>query len=258
MAPNITESIFALGCGDKLVGVTDFCIYPAQALALPKVGGFFNPNLEKITVLRPDLIILQGKHEKMDGFCRAKKIPALHVAMDSLDTIYGGIVALGDALDASRQARELNHAIRQELEAVCRDVSGFPRKRVFISLGRAMGSMANLYTVGGSSFLSELVQKAGGDNIFVDVKQPYPEASKESLIKRAPEVILEVRPGEHFTEAQHKQLAAEWDVFSDIPAVADRRIHVVTENFVLVPGPRIGKAARILAQSIHGEMKDGR
>jgi hypothetical protein len=114
--------------------------------------GFFNPNLEKITALRPDLIILQGKHEKMDGFCRAKKIPALHVAMDSLDTIYGGIVALGDALGASRQARELNHAIRQELEAVCGAVSGFPRKRVFISLGRAMGSMANLYTVGGSSF----------------------------------------------------------------------------------------------------------
>jgi len=257
IGPNITETVFALGQGDRLVGVTDFCVYPAEARVLPRVGGFFNPNLEKITALRPDLIVLQGKHDKVDGFCRAKKIAALHVAMDSLATIYGGIAALGDALGTSKRARELNNAIRHQLEAVRQAVSRFPRKRVFISLGRAMGSMANLYTVGGPSFLSEAVQMAGGDNIFVDVNQPYPEASKESLIKRAPEVILEMRPGESFTDAQQKQIVADWDIFPNIPAVADHRVHVVTEDFVLVPGPRIGKAARVLARTLHGEIQDG-
>jgi iron complex transport system substrate-binding protein len=257
MGPNITETVFALGRGDCLVGVTDFCIYPAEARALPRVGGFFNPNLEKMTALRPDLVVLQGRHEKVDGFCRAKQIAALHVAMDSIATIYGGVAALGDALGASREALELCNTIRFELEAVRKAVKRFPRRKVFISLGRAMGSMANLYTVGGPSFLSEVVDIAGGDNIFFDVNQPYPEASKESLLKRAPEVILEMRPGERLSEAQQGRIVAEWNVFGDIPAVVHQRIYVVVEDFVLVPGPRIGKAARVLAQTLHGDIRDG-
>ncbi|MBW2109114.1 MAG: ABC transporter substrate-binding protein [Deltaproteobacteria bacterium] len=194
IGPNITETVFAIGRGDFLVGVTDFCVYPPQALALPKVGGVFNPNLERIAVLNPDLVILQGRHEKLDTFCRARGIETLHMAMDSLSSIYQGIVAMGRALGASKQARTLNTAIHGKLEAVRRAVAPFPRQKVFISLGRAMGTMSQVYTVGGSSFLSEILSVAGGDNIFADVNRPYPEASKESLLKRSPDAIFLVLP----------------------------------------------------------------
>ena len=253
MAPNITETIFALGCGERLIAVTDFCIFPPEAKELPRVGGHFNPNLERFTVLRPDLVIVQGKHDKMDRFCRKKGIPILHVRMDSLSSIYDGILELGRVLDCTGRAQKLCAAIRGELEQIRENVSNRSRKKVFVCLGRSPGSMASLYTAGGPSFVSEILQIAGGENIFSDVTQPYPEASKESLVKRAPEIIVETRPGENITDVQRRQIISEWDVLRGIPAVSNRRVYVLTEDFLLVPGPRVGAAARCLAQTLHGE-----
>jgi iron complex transport system substrate-binding protein len=254
MAPNITETVFALGCGDRLVAVTDFCVYPPEALALPKVGGFYNPNLERMAVLNPDLVLLQGKHEKVDRFCDGRHIRVLHVAMDSLASIYSGIGRLGEALGVPDRAAGLNRAIGNDLEAVRRAAHRHSTRKVFVSLGRAMGSMANLYTVGGTSFLSEVLRIAGGENVFGDVKLPYPEASKESLVRRAPEVILEMRPGEAMAPERQRQIVAEWAVFKTIPAVRDGKVFLVTEDFVLVPGPRVAAVARILAGTLHGEL----
>ncbi|MCK4390158.1 MAG: ABC transporter substrate-binding protein [Desulfobacterales bacterium] len=257
MAPNITETIFALGCGDCVVAATDFCTYPAEARALPKVGGYFNPNLERLTALCPDLLILQGKHEKVDAFCRAKGIPVLHVAMDSISSIYRGIVDLGSALHRPERAEHLCTTIRHQLEAVQKEVAGYPRQKVFICLGRAPSGMTNLYTAGGPSFISEILQIAGGDNIFADVTQPYPEASKESLLKRAPEIIIEMRPGEDISDLRRRQIIAEWDILRGVPAVSNRRVYVLTEDLLLVPGPRVGVAARFLAKPLHPEIQDG-
>jgi iron complex transport system substrate-binding protein len=254
MAPQITETIFALGCGGRLVAVTDFCVYPPEAKELPGVGGYFNPNLEKLTALHPDLIILQGEHEKVDRFCRKKGIHILHVRMDSLSSIYEGIYKLGSILDCPEQAQKLCDAIRGELEQIREKTAGQSRKKVFVCLGRSPGSIANLYTAGGPSFVSEILQIAGGENIFSDVTQPYPEASKESLVKRAPEVIIEARPGEKITDVQRRQIISEWNVLRAIPAVANSRVYVMTEDFLLVPGPRVGASARCLAQTLHEEL----
>ena len=257
MAPNITESIFALGCGDRLVGVTDFCLFPVEARALPKVGGYYNPNLERLTVLRPDLVVLQGKHEKVNAFCRAKDIGVLHVAMDSISSIYGGIVDLGEALQCPVRAKNLCTGIRKELEAVRSDVAGFARHKVFVCLGRAPAGLTSLYTAGGPSFISEILQIAGGDNVFQDVTVPYPEASKESLLKRAPEIIIELRPGEDLSDLRRSQIISEWNILRGIPAISNHKVYVLTENFLLVPGPRVGLAARFLARTLHQDIQDG-
>lgn len=257
MAPNITETIFALECGDRLVGVTDFCLFPVEARAIPKVGAFYNPNLERLTALRPDLVVLQGKHEKVDAFCRAKGIGVLHVAMDSISSIYGGIVDLGEALQCPERAENLCTGIHKELKAVRSDVAGFARHKVFICLGRAPAGLTSLYTAGGSSFISEILQIAGGENVFQDVTLPYPEASKESLIKRAPEIIIELRPGEDLSDLRRSQIISEWNTLRGVPAISNHKVYVLTENFLLVPGPRVGLAARFLARTLHQEMQNG-
>lgn len=255
MAPHITETIFALGCGDRVIAVTDFCVYPPEAKKLPRVGGFYNPNLEKLTALHPDLIILQGKHEKVDRFCRKKEIPVLHVRMDSLSTIYKGIQKLGSVLGCPERAQKLCSAIRDDLDEVKEMTDGRPRKKVFVCLDRSPGSITSLYTVGGPSFVSEILQIAGCKNVFSDVTQPYPEASKESLIKRAPEIIIEARPGQEITDIQRRQIVSDWNVFRAIPAVADKKVFVMTQDFLLVPGPRVGASARCLARTIHGKLE---
>jgi len=257
MAPSITEIIFALEKEDSLVGVTDFCSYPPETSSLPKVGGYLNPNLEKLVILRPDLVIIQGNHEKLEKFCKKRGISILYVNMDSISTIYRGIETLGRALNCRERAGNLCTYISNGLESIQRDVSRATRQKVFICLSRSPGSLANLYTVGGSSFISEILKLAGGVNIFDDVMQPYPEASKESLIKRAPEIIIEMRPGENISSDRRKQIISDWDSFQGVPAIKNKRIHILTEDFILIPGPRVAVAARLIAETLHPEIKDG-
>ena len=257
MAPSITEIIFALEKEDSLVGVTDFCSYPPETRSLPKVGGYLNPNLEKLVTLKPDLVIIQGNHEKLEKFCKKRGISILYVNMDSISTIYQGIETLGRALHCRERARTLRTQISYGLESLQRDVNRATRQKVFICLSRSPGSLANLYTVGGSSFISEILKLAGGVNIFDDVMQPYPEASKESLIKRAPEIIIEMRPGEKISANRRKQIISDWDSFQGVPAIKNKRIHILTEDFILIPGPRVAVAARLIAETLHPEIKDG-
>jgi len=253
IGPNVTETLFALGRGDRVVGVSDFCNYPPEALGVAKVGAFINPNLEKITALRPDLVVVQGMQEKMDRFCKSRGIPILHVHMNTLSSIYSGILNLGRKFDAIKRAYELCEEIQAQIERISKEVAPYPPRKVFICLGRADGGLTNLFTAGGSSYISEILEVAGGENIFGDLKHPYPEVSKESLIKRGPEVILEMRPGESIPDFRQSRILGDWQILQGIPAISTGAIHILTEDFILVPGPRVGMATRFLARTLHPE-----
>jgi iron complex transport system substrate-binding protein len=254
LGPNITETIFALGQGHCLVGVSDFDNYPAEVRELPRVGGYLTPNLERLLALRPDLVLLHGKHEKMDTFCRNKGIQVVHVAMDSLASVHSAITQLGEVFQCPERAAGLSSTIRNDLEALGRTVSPYQRPRVFVCLWRSAGGLSGLGTVGKGSYVGELLEVAGGDSIFKDVAIPYPEASKESLMKGKPEVILELRPGEEISDEQKRALISDWQVLRTVPAVQSGRIHILTDDFLLVPGPRMGLAARAIARALHPEM----
>jgi iron complex transport system substrate-binding protein len=255
MGPNLTETIFALGSGDHVVGVTDFSNYPPEVKTLPKVGGYINPNLERITALRPDLVIVRGKYEKVDKYCRSRGIRIVHINMDSLVSIYQGIKEVGRIFDKREKAQAVCRTIRNQLEKVSRKAARYPRQKVFVCLGRAPGSLSSIYTAGGPSFVTEILSVAGGENIFEDVKQPYPEASKESLIRRSPEVILEMRAGEKISESRRRQIVNDWKILRGVPAITKERIYVLTEDFLLVPGPRVGIAARFLLETLQAEIQ---
>ncbi|MBW1988367.1 MAG: ABC transporter substrate-binding protein [Deltaproteobacteria bacterium] len=253
MAPSITEIVFALGQGHRVAGVSDFCTYPPEALEKPSVGGHLNPNTERITVLGPDLVILQGKSEKTARFCEKRGIPMLFVDMDSIPTIYKGIRTIAKTLSCVDRGEALIRDIQARLDEVKKRIAGKKRRSVFICIGREPGGVASLYTTGGNSFVSQLVEIAGGDNIFADVNHPYPEASKEVLIRRAPEVILDIRLGRDISPEQAQKLKAAWKVLRGVPAVENGEIHVLTRDFLLVPGPRVGLATQRFAEVLHGE-----
>lgn len=257
MAPNITETVFALDCGHRLVGVTDFCIYPPETAALPKVGGYVNPNFERLLVLRPDLVLLHGRHEKVDAFCRDRGIQVAHVAMDRLSSTFSAITQLGKILGCPEQAAHLATAIRHDLKALRKKVSAYKRPRVFVCLWRSAGGLTGLGTAGWGSYVGDLLEAAGGENLFKEVASAYPQASKESLIKRKPQVILELRPGDQISYGQRQQLISDWQVLRTVPAVQSGRIHILTDDFLLVPGPRVGLAVRAIARALHPEVDHG-
>jgi len=251
MAPNVTECVFALGCGERVVGVTDFCSYPPEARTKARVGGLVNPNLERIVALGPDLVIVQGRHEKVAEFCRQRQTPLFRVEMNDLASIYSGLMALGARLGCRSRAERLCAEIRQTLESIDGHVAGKPRPRVFLCLGRRPGSLTGLYTTGAKGFLSEILDLAGRENIFADAVTGYPQVSKEALLKRAPDVIIETYPGQELSDAGRRRLMADWQSMPTLPAVRNGRVYLLTEDYLLVPGPRVVLCARRLAGVLH-------
>lgn len=251
LAPNITETIFALGEGRQVIGVSDYDDYPRQVDRLPAMGGYLDPDLEALTLLSPALIIVPGRHEQVTKFAEMNGISVLNVHMDSLATIYAGIETIGASLEVPNRADELIAKIQHDLDAIREAVAPFERRKVLIVLGRERGNLSNLQTVGGASFISELVDVAGGDNIYKDATQSYLEASKETVVLEAPDAILEFQAGKSLTKNQQQELYNDWRFLDSVPAVRNGSIYFITDSFAMRPGPRVAEVAKIVARKLH-------
>jgi len=246
--PAIAEIVYALGCGDRVVGVSDHTAYPPEARATTRIGGVINPSRERLLVLDPDLILTQGRHERLAAFAAEYGIRFEAVALDTLADLYDAIGSIARTLGVADRGTTLAGDIRARLRAVSATVTGPPR-RVLLLFSRAPGSLRGLGTVGAGSFLDDLLQVAGGTNIFADAAGAYPQVSKEALVVRKPETIVEINPGGLPAETVAR-LRADWDELADIPAVRHDRIHVLTNDFLLIPGPRVDQTAAALAAAI--------
>ena len=127
---------------------------------------------------------------------------------------------------------------------------------MFYSLGHGPGEMSTLFTTGGASFVSELIEIAGGRNIFAERAALYPEISKEVLVSRAPEIVIESAVGHTGDSDYVERLRDDWRMFPTIPAVTNGRVHIITEPYLEIPGPRLGMAAAMLVELIHPEVSD--
>ena len=255
MSPGLVEMAFAIGGGPQVVGVSQFTIHPAEATSRPICGGFANPNFEVMLGLEPDLIIVQGKHAKLRAFCRARNINVAGIKVNTLDDVYAGIEQLGRLLGREPQARARCAAIKKELARLAQRVEGRPRPKVFVCPARQSDLLVNLMTAGKGSFLDELVTLAGGKNIFGDLTNPYPQISKESLLTRRPEIILELRPGEKLGPRQRARIRQAWAPLASIPAVRKGRIEVLTDDGLLIPGPRVTESVARIQEALFPELQ---
>ncbi len=253
MAPHLTETVFALGQGGRVIAVGAFCDYPPEIAALPKVGGYIDADLERITMLSPELLLLAGKHQKVTEYAQLHDLPVVHIHMDSLETIDAGIAQIGEALGCVEAADAMRARIKAELAAVCDAVAGRPRPKVLVITGRTQHNLNSLFTAGGASFVSEIVEVAGGDNIYGHARDAYIEASKETVVLKAPEVILEFHSGEALSGHEQALYVKDWERLTSLPAVKNGRVHLILESHALRPGPRVGEVARMIAKTLHPE-----
>ena len=253
LSPGVTETLYAIGAEDRIVGVCNFCFFPPESLNKPKVGGFAaNTNIERIISLKPDLIIVQGSNKRVEKYCQMKGIRLYKAPMESIAAMYDEIKEIGRLSGCYEQALALADKIRFELSAIEAEVSLKPRTKVFFCIGRMTGSMTSLSTVGGNSFISELLKIAGGDNVFSFINHRYPEMSKESLIARAPDIIIDAMPGYEISEEEKQTLVKQWDRFPNIPAVRNGKVYIATDYHILLPGPRIVDTARSFKKILQG------
>ena len=247
-APNLTESAHALGYGERVVGITDYCIWPPEAMTLPRVGGMINPNLERLAALRPDLLVVQGEANVLRQFAREQGIRLAAVKMDDeLSSILSGFARLDSLLGGDgNKARALQERVQTELDEVQTSVRALQRPRALISLGHDPHSLENLYTVGARSFLGELLELAGAEHIYADSAQSYFLLSLETLSANRPEVVLEFRPGETIEAAERARLSELWRSIG-----ADLRVEVLDFEALMIPGPRVAETARALRAALH-------
>src|SRR5262249_26843316 len=172
IAPSITEILFALGAGDRVVGVTTYCNYPEAAKAKPKVGGYTTPSLEAILALRPDQVIMMNNRPDVAQKLRQTGIDVVELQTENLAGIYESIRVISEKIGLPERGRSLTQSIRKELQNVA-NATG-PRARVLFIVGRRPGAVADLIGVGRGSYLSELIGLAGAENALADADVPYP------------------------------------------------------------------------------------
>ena len=242
-SPAVAEIVFALGCGDRVVGVSEFTDWPPEAAAKPRIGGALNPSRERLAKLDPDLILSQGKAETLGGFARSRGIAFLALPLDSLGDLRAAIAGFAAALGAEEQGRDL----LDEMESGFAAIAPCGSVPVFIALGHAPGDLSGLMTSGPGTFIDELVALAGGSNSFADVRILWPKISQETLVRRAPAVILDFQPSGG-DGARRAALAADWERLGFRPG----QVRILEEDCLLKPGPRAPQAAARLAEAICG------
>jgi ABC-type Fe3+-hydroxamate transport system substrate-binding protein len=254
LSPGITEILFALGLGDRVVGVTDFCNFPKEAKQLPKIGGLLNPNYETLIILKPDLIIHQPNSHKIETFVEKLGIQSLPISMLSLDQIFDSVKSIGVATGSEEAADKLVQKMRAKIDFHRSRLSQVPRKSVLLLLGINNDSMRDIYGVGPNTYLGELLNLAGGKNILAESRSQYPKVSKEFIIHESPEIIIEAGPTRILTEKASIQRKQGWQQFPTITAVKNGDIHFIGTDYILIPGPRLVNIIDDLVKAIHPEV----
>jgi iron complex transport system substrate-binding protein len=250
LAPAATEMLFAIGVGDKVVGVTTYCDYPTATKNIPKVGGFINPSLESIVKLKPDLIVaMRGNPLSLLERLEKMGYPVFALNPKSISDVLKGMKKLGE-LTGSKEANRVVRDLKARLERIRKRVEGIPyerRPKVVIELWDNP-----LIVFGKGSIGDEVIERAGGKNIITG-KIAYPQISLETLIEKQPDVIIL----SHMTKVQNPlkevKKRANWD---KLKAVREGRVYAIDADIIDRPGPRLIQAVEILHRMLYPKFAD--
>jgi iron complex transport system substrate-binding protein len=250
VAPSITETLFALGAGDQIVGDTTYCNYPEAAKSKPKIGGYTTPDLEAILVRRPDLVFMMKSRPDVAQKLRGAGIDVVELQPENLAGIYEEIQTIAAKIGVPERGRTLVQSIDKEIHTGASRSVGSKKPTVLFVVGRTPGTVSDLVAVGRGSYLNELIEFAGGSNVFADAAVPYPRVGMEDVIYRDPDVIIDMGHGEILSESQKQAVKQVWQKYSFLKAVKRGSVFPVSADYFVTPGPRVGQAVRDIRKLI--------
>ncbi len=239
LAPNLTENIFAVGAGDRLVGVTTYCNYPEEARKIQKIGDTVSPNMEAIVALRPQIVFVSTASQ-IENFARTleeQNIAVFVTDPQTMEDVLTNLRELGEIFGTLERTTILLNELQERLLAVDEQVRGRPKARAFVQI-----SKEPLFTIGKESFLTEMIGRAGGESVTREVATAYPKLNKETALALDPEVII-LSDSEDNREPN--------DVFKNSKAVKNNRVHRIDADIISRPGPRLVAALEQLAEALH-------
>jgi iron complex transport system substrate-binding protein len=251
--PALTEMLFAIGAGPQVVAVSSYDEFPPQVKALPRVGALLDPDLERILSLRPDLVITYGSQTDLESQFARAKIRTFSYRHGGIETVLQTMLDLGKATGHDAEADRQVRAIRRQLEDILMKVKGRPRPRTLLVFERQRQTLQQMYVAGGQGFLHEMLESAGGANVFADIHRESVQPSHETLLVRRPDVVLEIRAEGLLAPDELRQEQDVWSALPSMPAVRNRRIHILNGPYLVVPGPRLAMATEAFARALHPE-----
>ncbi len=255
LIPSVTEMLFAIGAGPQVVGVSSFDKVPADVNTRTRVGGLIDPDIERIITLRPTLVVIYETQIDLRDKLASAGIRILPYRHGSVADMYETIRGLGVALGRGPDADQLIARIHGQIANVQKVLAGQALVRTLFVIGREPGSLRNLDVAGGEGFLNEVVELAGGVNVFRDVARPAVDASTEQVLARRPEAILEIWVNRTLDDAARAREVNAWRGLPGIPAVRDHRIYEVADERPVVPGPRLPDGITLLAHLLHPSVR---
>ncbi len=240
--PSLTAILVALGAGDRLVGIDDYSarLQPGLA-ALPRVGGLYNPSLEAVVGLEPDLVVLVPSAEQRSFRAQLATLGIPELALDpqGFEEVLETILTLGAAVGRTAAARERVERIRTVRERVEKATRGLPRVPTVLVLQRDP-----LFLIGRGGFVDDMLRSVGARNLGAQLAGPYPRVAREWLLRQAPELLID--------SARDPEPAARyWARWPSLPAVAHGRVVALAEGAVTLPGPDLDRALLTLVEIVH-------
>jgi iron complex transport system substrate-binding protein len=253
LIPATTEMLFAMGAGNRLVGVGNYDRFPPEVSRLPKVGGLLDPDVERVISLKPDLVIVYATQADPKRQLERAQIPMFDYAHRGLPDILETMRALGGRIGMKAGADAAAAKVQQQLDATRARVASLPRPKTLLVFGREQGTIRRVNASGGLGFLHDVLELAGGSDVLSDLRQQSVDLSTEMIIARAPEAIIELHYGDPLPPARLEAERRVWNALASVPAVKTARVHLLVGDEFVVPGPRIAVAADRFARALHPE-----
>ena len=252
LVPAVTEMLFAIGAGGKLVAVSSYDAFPPEVKRLPSVGALIDPNVERILSLKPDLVIVYGSQVDLKEQLARAGIAVFDYRHAGLADVTTTIRSLGERTGDAAKAREVAERIEQGLRDIRARVQGRSRPRTLVVFGRERLALRGLYASGGIGFLDDMLEVAGGANVFADVKVQAVQASTEQILATRPDVILEIRAANSaFPSGDRAAELSVWKALSAVPAVRNNRVLFIFDDRLVIPGPRLVEGTAEMARALH-------
>ena len=240
LAPNLTEDIFAVGAGDKLVGVTTFCDYPPEAEKIQKVSDTQTPNLEAIIALKPQIIFVStaSQLENFTNTLEKQNIAVFVTDPKNLEDVFKNLITFGELFGTSERAEKLVEELKARVSAVENKIKDKTPIKVFVQIDKD-----SLFTIGEGSFITDLIKRAGGESVTKDVPTAYPKISKETALALNPETII-------LSESPNNLEPNE--VFKNSSAVKNDKVFKINAELISRPSPRLVDGLELIAKDLHG------
>ncbi len=249
-APSITETLFALGLGDEVVGVTNYCHYPPEADKKARIGRLLNPDVEAIVALRPDLVVVEKIPNHLQEQLTRLHIRSVVVAHDTIADVLASDIAIAKAAGEPEAGYKINRSIEHSFAAVRAKTARLPKLKAVFVIGHSPGKLAGFFVAGKQTYFTEMLHMAGAENVFDDAKALYPQISLEEILRRNPDVIVEMVGPE---PAKKEQMLRLWSQESHLQAVQNHHIYAVPAELFQIPSPRLVEAVQYLAHLLHPE-----